>query len=97
MRDIPIGESQEIFASVLNEAGFDGEALIQAAKSNVNNVKEKLRENYELALKLGLFGAPTFQVDDGELIWGNDRVDVVQDLLSGWNPDDSNNNVTARL
>ncbi|CAG8495879.1 3223_t:CDS:2 [Paraglomus occultum] len=93
--NIPIGESQEILASVLNEAGFDGEALIQATQANVNNVKNKLQENYELAIESGVCGVPAFQVDQGELVWGNDRIDVVQDLLSGWNPDEGD--ITARL
>ncbi|CAG8652833.1 5052_t:CDS:2 [Paraglomus brasilianum] len=95
-RNIPIGQSQEILASVLNEAGFDGEALIQAAQTNVKKVKNKLLENYDLAVESGVYAVPTFQVDQGELVWGNDRIDVVQDLLSGWNPDEDDV-VTARL
>lgn len=31
-----------------------------------------------------MFGAPVFQVDDGELVWGQDRINVVLDLLDGW-------------
>ena len=80
----------------MNEAGFDGEALIQAAQTNVKKVKNKLLENYDLAVESGVYAVPTFQVDQGELVWGNDRIDVVQDLLSGWNPDEDDV-VTARL
>jgi 2-hydroxychromene-2-carboxylate isomerase len=36
--------------------------------------KPKLREQTERAIALGIFGAPTFVVD-GELFWGNDRLD----------------------
>ena len=29
------------------------------------------------------------QVDDGEIVWGQDRLDVVSDILCGWSPDAS--------
>uniref|UniRef100_A0A1D1YP08 2-hydroxychromene-2-carboxylate isomerase n=1 Tax=Anthurium amnicola TaxID=1678845 RepID=A0A1D1YP08_9ARAE len=80
----PIGASNEILIETLNKSGFDGNALFQAAQQNTNNVKDKLRENNEQAIKLGIFGAPMFQVDDGELIWGQDSINIVLDLLNGW-------------
>ncbi|MBS0552318.1 MAG: DsbA family protein, partial [Proteobacteria bacterium] len=36
--------------------------------------KTALREQTERAVELGLFGAPSFRVD-GELFWGNDRLE----------------------
>ncbi|GES91195.1 thioredoxin-like protein [Rhizophagus clarus] len=82
--NIPIGTSNDLLIETLNKSGFDGNALLQATQQNVNNVKDKLKENTERALKLGMFGAPVFQVDDGELVWGQDRINVVLDLLDGW-------------
>jgi 2-hydroxychromene-2-carboxylate isomerase len=37
--------------------------------------KARLRTETELAASLGIFGAPTFVVDD-ELFWGNDRIEA---------------------
>lgn len=36
------------------------------------------------ALTAGAFGVPAFQVNDGPLIFGQDRLNVVADLLCGW-------------
>ncbi|MFQ6022298.1 MAG: 2-hydroxychromene-2-carboxylate isomerase [Acidiferrobacterales bacterium] len=44
------------------------------------DVKDELRRNGERALQLGVFGVPTFVVDD-ELFWGFDALDFVSDYL----------------
>jgi hypothetical protein len=31
-----------------------------------------------------LVGVPTYQVGEGELIWGQDRSDMVLDIMCGW-------------
>lgn len=49
------------------------ERLIAAAGEE--RVKEKLRRNTAEAAQLGVFGAPTCSVN-GELFWGNDRVEA---------------------
>jgi 2-hydroxychromene-2-carboxylate isomerase len=41
-----------------------------------DDVKNTLRSQTEEAQKLGLFGAPSFTTDDGELFWGNDRLEA---------------------
>jgi 2-hydroxychromene-2-carboxylate isomerase len=38
-------------------------------------VKERLKAETAAALELGIFGAPSFVAPDGELFWGNDRLD----------------------
>ena len=37
--------------------------------------KARLRAETEEAQRLGLFGAPSFTTADGELFWGNDRLE----------------------
>jgi len=69
---------------VLDEAGFDGAGLIEASKQNKNGCKDILKKNVEDAAAAQIFGVPTYQVDDGYPIWGQDRAHVVQDLLAGW-------------
>jgi 2-hydroxychromene-2-carboxylate isomerase len=48
-------------------------AMLAAAQSDDNKVR--LRAQTEEAQRRGLFGAPTFTTADGELFWGNDRLE----------------------
>ncbi len=45
-----------------------------AAQSDAN--KARLRAQTEQAQRLGIFGAPSFTTADGELFWGNDRLEA---------------------
>jgi 2-hydroxychromene-2-carboxylate isomerase len=45
------------------------------ALSKSEEVKGRLRAEGELAKSLGMFGAPAFVTPDGELFWGDDRLD----------------------
>jgi 2-hydroxychromene-2-carboxylate isomerase len=51
----------------------DPQATLVAAQSD--EIKTRLRRETEEAQRLGLFGAPTFLTADGELFWGNDRLE----------------------
>jgi 2-hydroxychromene-2-carboxylate isomerase len=81
--DRDIGET-EVLVEVLNDSGFDGEDLV--AGTQAPEIKAKLRENTALAAGLGVCGVPTFQVDDGPLFWGQDRLFMVERALQGWVP-----------
>jgi 2-hydroxychromene-2-carboxylate isomerase len=58
---------------VLKRLGHDPAATI--AKSGEQAVKDRLRADTDEAAKLGIFGAPDFVTEDGELFWGNDRLE----------------------
>jgi 2-hydroxychromene-2-carboxylate isomerase len=45
------------------------------ARAEASDVKDQLRENTDEAQKRGLFGAPSFTTESGELFWGDDRLD----------------------
>jgi 2-hydroxychromene-2-carboxylate isomerase len=45
------------------------------AKAQSDEIKGELRDNTAEAQKRGFFGAPTFTTKDGELFWGNDRLE----------------------
>jgi 2-hydroxychromene-2-carboxylate isomerase len=45
------------------------------ARAQSEEIKAKLRVETEDAQRLGVFGAPTFVTGDGELFWGNDRLE----------------------
>ena len=60
-------------ADVLTDMKIDSGPVLAAARSD--DVKARLRAQTEEAQRLGLFGAPTFLTADGELFWGNDRLE----------------------
>ncbi len=71
VEDRDIGE-RSVIADILTGLDLPADSLLERAVSPENKVS--LRAQNEQAGKLGLFGAPNFMVD-GELFWGNDRLD----------------------
>ncbi|MGA7489516.1 MAG: 2-hydroxychromene-2-carboxylate isomerase [Xanthobacteraceae bacterium] len=61
-------------AGVLAGLNVEARAVLAAAQSDA--IKARLRTQTEEAQRLGLFGAPSFVTTDGELFWGNDRLDA---------------------
>ena len=68
-----IGDADTI-AAVLTGIGVDPEAVLAEARSDP--IKRKLRTETGTAIELGIFGAPSFVTEDGELFWGNDRLET---------------------
>ena len=68
-RDI---DSASIVSDVLGQLNLPAQQIIEEAQSDAN--KLKLRSQTETARAKGIFGAPTFFVND-EMFWGNDRLD----------------------
>lgn len=86
--------SDSTLIEVLTEAGFDGPSLLK--RSNESDIKTQLRECTKEAKDLGICGVPTYRVfrrkvgegeEDwkqvGDLVWGQDEMNVVEDLISG--------------
>ena len=71
-------------AGVLQDLGLDGEAILKAASAEPN--KTRLKAVTEEARSRGLFGAPTFLTDDGEMFWGNDRLELAVAWAAGERP-----------
>ncbi|HEY0887574.1 MAG TPA: DsbA family protein, partial [Ramlibacter sp.] len=65
------------------QAGFDPEALLTLAGDP--EVKQRLKDDTQEAVARGVFGAPTFFVD-GEMYWGQDRLDFVKEALEADTP-----------
>lgn len=61
-------------AGILRAMSLDADDIILQAKTD-DTIKAQLRENTNTALELGIFGAPSFVTQDGELFWGNDRLE----------------------
>jgi 2-hydroxychromene-2-carboxylate isomerase len=63
----------EILGEILQGLRIDAKLALEAARSD--ETKARLRAQTEEARQRGLFGAPSFTTADGELFWGNDRLE----------------------
>jgi 2-hydroxychromene-2-carboxylate isomerase len=80
------GDGREIgdralIADILKRLRHDPEAVLAATGEQAT--KDKLRAQTEEAVRLGMFGAPTFIAEDGEMFWGNDRLEQAIEWASG--------------
>jgi 2-hydroxychromene-2-carboxylate isomerase len=65
--------------AALHKAGFDPQKLMVLA--NDQTTKDALKATTTEAVSRGVFGAPTFFVDD-QMFWGQDRLDFVKEALA---------------
>ena len=81
-----IGDPQTL-NTLLSGAGYNASELLEAATNP--SIKAQLKKNTDDAKKLGLCGVPTFVVDfadESYLVWGQDRLAMVEWMLDGWRP-----------
>ena len=64
----------ETLAALLDRLGLDGGTLVAGALAD-DGVKNRLKIATEEAQRQGIFGSPSFVTADGELFWGDDRLD----------------------
>ncbi|MDB4957274.1 MAG: 2-hydroxychromene-2-carboxylate isomerase [Myxococcales bacterium] len=76
-------EDRETLRAVLAECGLPPDWVNHTSDPEL---KAKLVANTEAAKAAGVFGVPTFIVDDKYLFWGQDRLDLVTRALAGWKP-----------
>lgn len=69
-----------VLVRIADECGLDGAALQLAAQQP--EMKAQLAADTDNAIACGVFGVPTFRVDD-ELFWGGDRNDALIRHLQG--------------
>lgn len=62
-----------VLRRALDAAGVDADSALTAAATDP--VKAALRTNTDEAIAKGVFGAPSFVTEDGELFWGDDRLE----------------------
>lgn len=63
----------KILSGLLAALGLEVKTVL--AKAATSAVKDALRAQSQRAMDLGLFGAPSFLTPDGELFWGDDRLE----------------------
>lgn len=73
-----IGE-QAVIDDLVRAVGLDADAIRAAATQDATQAQWEA--NTEAAIAAGVFGAPAYVVD-GELFWGQDRLEFVEEALS---------------
>jgi 2-hydroxychromene-2-carboxylate isomerase len=85
---------ERVLARLLDENGYDSNDLLRRASAQ--HVKDELRRTTNEAFDLGICGVPTYRVFEevrsewrlcgleGGLVWGQDELAVVEDLIAGW-------------
>lgn len=68
---------EAVLTAALKSRGLDANAALVASRSE--DIKGRLKAETELAKSLGIFGAPAFVTPDGELFWGDDRLEDALD------------------
>jgi 2-hydroxychromene-2-carboxylate isomerase len=68
-----IGEAA-VIGEIVAGLGISPEPVLARAQSE--EAKAALRAQTDEAQRLGIFGAPSFITADGELFWGNDRLEA---------------------
>lgn len=84
--DLGFGQGRSIqdeatLADALRKTGVDVQQTLTLAKSE--EVKNRLRAETEMAKSIGIFGAPSFVSEDGELFWGDDRLEDAMSWATG--------------
>jgi 2-hydroxychromene-2-carboxylate isomerase len=68
-------------ASLLAACGVDPAATFERAESDAN--KAALKAECARAAEIGIVGAPSIVTGDGEVFWGNDRLEQALDWAAG--------------
>ena len=77
---LPIAD-RGVIAGLAAALGLDPESVLALAGSDAN--KARLKAECARAMEIGVFGAPTLVTGDGELFWGDDRLEQGLDWAAG--------------
>jgi 2-hydroxychromene-2-carboxylate isomerase len=77
-----------VLAELAEAEGLDSTSLLQVAQGDMTEALYAL--NLENAVKADVFGSPAY-VLDGEVFWGQDRLDLLDDALTSGRPAYSSN------
>ncbi|MBI5261008.1 MAG: 2-hydroxychromene-2-carboxylate isomerase [Bradyrhizobium sp.] len=67
-----------VVARIADEAGLPGKALVE--RSGAEEISATYEQNRQDAIGADVFGSPAY-VLDGEVFWGQDRLDLLEDAL----------------
>src|SRR5579863_6230592 len=63
---------------LLRDGGYDADAILSRAEQP--DIRRAYEQNRLAAVEAGVFGSPSY-VLDGEVFWGQDRLDLLEDAL----------------
>ena len=69
----------EVLVKIVEELGWSSDNFISFI--DLESTKEALKLNTEELAKRGGFGSPTMFVDDENMFFGNDRLNLIEELL----------------
>jgi 2-hydroxychromene-2-carboxylate isomerase len=72
---------RERIGALVAELGLDPNAVVSEAEGDAN--KARLKDQCARAAEIGIFGAPSLVTEDGELFWGDDRLEQGLDWAGG--------------
>lgn len=70
-------DDEKMLATLITRAGANADEILKLSAGD--EAKARLRASVEEAKALGIFGAPSVTCADGELFWGNDRLEQAMD------------------
>mgnify|MGYP001262470021 FL=1 len=77
--DLNVGD-EGILEKILIDCDMDPSKIFELIKSD--KIKNKLRKNTENLIERGGFGSPTIFINDTDMYFGNDRIELVDFKLS---------------
>jgi 2-hydroxychromene-2-carboxylate isomerase len=84
----------QVLVAIAGRHGIDATELIEAARTET--VRAEYRDNAGRALAAGVFGSP-FYAFAGELFWGQDRLDMLEEAIVRFRKDDLGRSPGAKV
>ena len=81
-KGLDINDKSLLCSIANNMEGLNSNKLLQLSDSI--DIKAQLRNTTESAVSMGIFGVPSFVIDN-ELFWGHDRIDSIDEYIIGKN------------
>jgi 2-hydroxychromene-2-carboxylate isomerase len=81
-RELNLADPQ-VLTRLANHAGLDGAGLLAVAQADATEATYE--RHFEEAVAADVFGSPAY-VLDGEVFWGQDRLDLLDDALTSGRP-----------
>jgi 2-hydroxychromene-2-carboxylate isomerase len=72
-------EDPDLIVAELEKVNLPGSEILE--RSYEREAKQAVKQNTKEAISFNAFGSPSFVTEDGELFWGNDSLEFLNDYL----------------